>query len=326
MTFTKIKPKIETELRARIPDVKDFRGKLAKARATFVSRHIMRDFLFDDEARSLSGNKQKLRLRMYDNQRTVITWKSKKRGSSLYKEEYEHEVEIGDFETMMYILKQLGYRLIFRIDRRVELYRMRDVIIRLEFFPEMDDLVEIEGPHDQLEELIRELGLRRSDFHNKGQEHFFGAYEERTGRKPRLFYRKEGFSQSVGAIVLNSRNQALIVFQKKSQYWEFPKGREESGEQEFDTLKRELAEETGITRFCVKEGFREKMFFDFILDRDTIIHREVTYYLLQTSEEPRISPREHTAWKWVKLSVAKRYLKHPNQWRLIDRVKYYLAL
>lgn len=325
MTLAKLHPKIETELRARI-DSKDFHLKLAKARATFVSRHIMRDFLFDDVHGSLSRKKQKLRLRMYDNQRTVVTWKSKRRGASLYKEEYEHEVEIGDFETMMYIFRQLGFRQTFRIDRRVELYRIRDVLIRLEFFPEMDDLVEIEGPRDQLEDVIRALGMRRSDFNNKGQEYFFRAYEERTERKPRLFYRKEGFSQSVGAMVLNSRNQVLLVFQKKSQYWEFPKGREESGEQEFDTLKRELAEETGITRFRVKEGFREKMFFDFILDRDTLIHREVTYYLLETNQEPRISPREHTAWKWVKLSAAKRYLKHPNQWRLVDKVKYYLAL
>ncbi|MBI2426266.1 MAG: NUDIX domain-containing protein [Candidatus Kerfeldbacteria bacterium] len=315
---------IETELRARIDNVQEFRDRLKRARAHLVSMHIMRDFLFDTAEKTLTNRKQKLRLRIYDNSRTVMSWKEKKHGASQYKEEYEHEVEIGDFETMRRIFEGLGYGLVRRVDRRVEIYHWRHVIIRIEFFPAMDVLAEIEGPKAELEQVIRELGLTRSMFFGKGQEFFFEAYQKRTGQKPRTFYEKEGFSRSVGAVVLNERNHVLIVFQKKSQYWEFPKGKVDRGESDLETLRREIREETGITKYKLLPGFAQPMYFDFVLNSRTLVHREVTFYLLKTSQLPVIS-KEHTAMKWVKLAVVKRYLVHPNQRKLIDYLKYYLA-
>lgn len=125
-------------------------------------------------------------------------------------------------------------------------------------------------------------------------------------------------SKSVGAVVLNSRMQILLVFQKKNRYWEFPKGKVEAGEREMDTLQRELFEETGIRRFRLVQNFRKVMHYDFVF-KGKLIRRKVVYFLIRSNDRIRIS-KEHTRYMWVSLEAAKRKLKHENQMKLVEEV------
>ncbi|PIW36326.1 MAG: hypothetical protein COW24_05980 [Candidatus Kerfeldbacteria bacterium CG15_BIG_FIL_POST_REV_8_21_14_020_45_12] len=125
-------------------------------------------------------------------------------------------------------------------------------------------------------------------------------------------------SRSVGAVVLNSKYQVLLVFQKKNRYWEFPKGKIEAGERELDTLKREIFEETGIRRFRMVQGFRRVMYYDFRF-QGRVIQRKVVYFLIKTADKVEISA-EHSRFTWMSLQSAKKRLKHKNQISLLDDV------
>ncbi len=127
---------------------------------------------------------------------------------------------------------------------------------------------------------------------------------------------------SAGAIVLNKDQKVLIVFQNKNKYWEFPKGKQEKGETVWQTLKRELEEETGIKKFVRLKKFKAVVKYKFKFKKD-FISKEVIYFLLQTKEEVKLS-HEHKAFKWVTPRGAKRFFKHKNQKELVDKLIEYL--
>lgn len=126
-------------------------------------------------------------------------------------------------------------------------------------------------------------------------------------------------SKSVGAVVLNAYNHTLLVFQKKNRYWEFPKGKIEPAEREFDTLKREIFEETGISSFAVIPHFHKTMHYDFRY-HGRVIRRKVVYYLIKTHEKVRISS-EHLRYCWLPIEKAKVRVKHRNHVLLLEQVE-----
>lgn len=122
---------------------------------------------------------------------------------------------------------------------------------------------------------------------------------------------------------MNEKQQVLIVFQADNRYWEFPKGKVEDGENEIDTLKREVREETGITKFTMWPNFRQVVHYRFFPERTIMVSKAVVYYLLITEQAVRVST-EHLYYKWVSLRAAKKFLKHRNQLALLDKVKFAL--
>lgn len=125
-------------------------------------------------------------------------------------------------------------------------------------------------------------------------------------------------SKSVGAVVLNAQYKVLVIFQKKNRYWEFPKGKVEEGENEMQTLQREIFEETGIRHFKLSKTFRATMRYTFMFEGKRV-KRTVIYYLLQTSDPVHISD-EHTGYRWLSLRSAQKILKHANHKKILDEV------
>lgn len=137
---------------------------------------------------------------------------------------------------------------------------------------------------------------------------------------------KEIRSQSVGAIVLSPKlNKILIIYQAQQGYWVFPKGKIEPRESELDTLKRELKEEIGLTKFFLLPHFRESIYFDFQLNDQTVVHREIIYYLVRAGtmdlKLDKIESAEHC---WCDFQEVMRYLKYPNQQKLVHKMRVYL--
>lgn len=141
-------------------------------------------------------------------------------------------------------------------------------------------------------------------------------------RRPAPYPTSSIKQKSVGAIILNAKNEVLIMFSSKNKYWEFPKGKVEAGEKELDTLKREVEEETGIRRFRLHPGFRAYLKYTFRVGSQ-IIQKLVVYYLFKTGAAVQVSD-EHTEYKWVSLDEVDQHLRHVNQKKLVKRVREFL--
>src|SRR2546425_10777692 len=76
----------------------------------------------------------------------VLGWKGPvgKRDGYRHREEWESRVD--DPRAVLVVLRRLGYKIVLRIDRAVEQYRLGDATLRLEWYPAMDVLLEGEGP------------------------------------------------------------------------------------------------------------------------------------------------------------------------------------
>ena len=176
----------ELELKARVEDADALRKAIVSVGAELVYRGAMMDRRFDRRGR-LERRDQVVRLRVYhpaDRSREwgVLGWKGPVHRKGEYRAREEWESRVEDPKATLVVLRRLGYKIVLRIDRAVEQYRLGDATLRLEWYPAMDVLLEVEGaPHD-IERAITATGLPRGSFLPESLSYFTRAYEQRTGQ------------------------------------------------------------------------------------------------------------------------------------------------
>lgn len=179
----------EIELKARVDDPAALERAIAAAGAELVFRGEMIDRRYDRRGR-LQRRDEVLRLRVYRPDRGeefgVLGWKGPVSVRKGYKHREEHEVRVAQPETAQIILDRLGYDVVLRIDRTIAEYRLEGAVVRIEWYPAMDVLVEIEGDPETIERAVRASGLARARFLPKALPHFVRAFEKRTGQTARL--------------------------------------------------------------------------------------------------------------------------------------------
>jgi hypothetical protein len=140
-----------------------------------------------DRNRSLTRLDQLLRLREWTPAggagRAVVGWKGPATVSGEgYKHREEVEYDVNDIAAALAVFGALGYRLAQAIDRYVEVYELAGSHARLEWYPRLDVLLEVEGPPAGIERLIAASGLPRSAYLPDSLAAFAARYETRTGR------------------------------------------------------------------------------------------------------------------------------------------------
>lgn len=180
----------ELEVKARVDDADIVRRALLAAGAELVYRGAMRDRRFDRQGR-LEQRDEVVRLRVYQPadgspRWGVLGWKGPvgRRGEYRHREEWESRVD--DPKAALVVLRHLGYKIVWRVDRAVEQYRMGEATVRLEWYPAMDVLVEVEGSPAAIEQAIAATGMPRDAFLAESLPYFARAYEDRTGRAARI--------------------------------------------------------------------------------------------------------------------------------------------
>src|SRR2546422_9796242 len=93
-----------------------------------------------DRGRTLTKRDQVLRLREFrpaDGSPTygVLGWKGPPSQRGRYRHRAEAETRVAAPDCVVTILEQLGYAVSVRIDRRVEVYRLGQAVLRLEWDP-----------------------------------------------------------------------------------------------------------------------------------------------------------------------------------------------
>ena len=180
----------ELELKARVDDPAALERALHAAGAELVFRGEMTDRRYDRKGK-LEKRDEVLRLRVFTpadgaTPCGVLGWKGPVSVEGGYKHREEHETQVVDPENARTILERLGYEVVLRIDRTIAQYRLAGAAVRIEWYPAMDVLVEIEGEPDAIERAVAATGFARAQFLPEALPHFVGDYERRTGLTARL--------------------------------------------------------------------------------------------------------------------------------------------
>ena len=176
----------ELELKAVVTDPDALRRRLLAAGAVAGFRGRMSDRRYD-RLGELAGRDEVLRVRTYHHAggetESVLAWKGPTgRSPQGYKQREEVELAVrsgpGAAERL---LAALGYAPVHAIDREIEVHRLEGAVIRLERYPRMDLLLEIEGDPEAIERAVAATGLPREAFTADALAEFVRRFEERTG-------------------------------------------------------------------------------------------------------------------------------------------------
>lgn len=174
----------ELELKAVIPDPVALRARLLAAGAGERFRGRMSDRRYD-RAGELAARDEVLRVRTYGHAggraEAVLGWKGPTRLSAGgYKQ--REEIEIPVAVSPHALLTALGYEPVHATDRDVEVFDLGGATVRLERYPGMDPLLEVEGTPEAIERAIRATGIDRAAFTAEPLADFVRRFEARTGR------------------------------------------------------------------------------------------------------------------------------------------------
>jgi len=174
-----------------VADPNAVRIRLMAAGARLGFHGLMSDVRYDRNGELLARD-EVLRVRVFKDEtgaaETILGWKGPVRISADgYKARPELEYDIrprtGAPEEFLHAL---GYQRIYAIDRYVEYYHLGTADVRLEWYPRMDVLIEVEGDAPGIEAGLRAVGIPRADFTAESLSSFATRYAERTGRPPVL--------------------------------------------------------------------------------------------------------------------------------------------
>ncbi len=177
---------IERELKAVVADPDRMRGALDASGAVRGFTGWMADRRYDRDG-ELAGRDEVLRIRTMRHASdgsvsSRLGWKGPVRIEDGYKLRAEHELGTPDAAEAEAIVAALGYREVHAIDRFVEYYEAAGAVVRLEWYPRMDVLVEVEGSADAIEQAVALLQLPRSAYSADALAVFVQRYQARTGR------------------------------------------------------------------------------------------------------------------------------------------------
>ncbi|MFM9014274.1 MAG: class IV adenylate cyclase, partial [Gemmatimonadota bacterium] len=177
------------ELKGILPDPEATVAALEQAGATLLYRGRLEDRRFDTPERSLALRDRVLGLRTYrtaDRVEGHLDWKGPTQYVDGYKVRDEETTTLGAPAALAIMLEQLGYVVTREIDREIAQYRVAGAVVRIERYPRLDVLAEVEGEPAAIEAAIHLLGVPRAAFTTGRLPDFVRAFEARTGQRAAL--------------------------------------------------------------------------------------------------------------------------------------------
>ena len=129
---------------------------------------------------------------------------------------------------------------------------------------------------------------------------------------------------SCGFILMNY--DSILLLQYPQGHWSFPKGHiEEDDKDHFATAKRELLEETGISKVSIIDGWKSRTEYTFF-SKGSPTTKQVFWYLANTDELKVKLSHEHTNYMWVNFDEASEQLTFDQEVNLLNSAKDFLNL
>lgn len=134
--------------------------------------------------------------------------------------------------------------------------------------------------------------------------------------------------RSAGAVIFRREKKKtlfLILCYKRNKkiWWDFPRGQIEKGENEIETAKREIAEETGIKDLNFLDGFKEKYKY-FFKEGNELVFKENTIFLAETKTKRIKLSFEHYDYCWLPYEKALEKLTYKNSKEILEKANHFL--
>jgi len=148
-----------------------------------------------------------------------------------------------------------------------------------------------------------------------------------------LQIRKRDYEESVGAVISYAPRQFMfrtslsrpqcksrqfLLMKSPRGDWNFVKGHRENGETDYQTLRREIQEETGIRRFAVLNYLGDVNYT--FLKKDTEIEKVVKFYHVITFNSQITISQEHVDYAWLRYKQAKALLTFWQSKDILEKV------
>ncbi|MEM4311801.1 MAG: NUDIX domain-containing protein [Nitrososphaerales archaeon] len=120
--------------------------------------------------------------------------------------------------------------------------------------------------------------------------------------------------KSAGTILFSLQNSKplYLTLHYVSGHWDFPKGNIEEGEEEKETVVREVKEETGIDKISFVEKFRKVIGYYYKRNEETLVRKQVIFYLAFTPMREVKLSFEHIGYQWLEYDKALKRLTFKN--------------
>ncbi|MGP8125044.1 MAG: bis(5'-nucleosyl)-tetraphosphatase [Nitrososphaerales archaeon] len=132
--------------------------------------------------------------------------------------------------------------------------------------------------------------------------------------------------RSAGAVVFRTpkRGTRLFVLLLNAGRWDFPKGNRENGENELQTVIREVGEETGLKGITLVPGFRKVIEY-FYRREGKNIHKQVVYLLAEADDDNVKISFEHQGYGWFPYTEAVVRASYDNSKKLLAEAEAFLS-
>ena len=134
------------------------------------------------------------------------------------------------------------------------------------------------------------------------------------------------YDQRSAGFILCKKNgeRKYLLLLHGNDYWNFPKGKLESGESNLEAALRELEEETGITKIEIVDGFTFR--YDYSFNAGSLrIKKLVKMFLAYYLGGDVVISDEHKRFKWSTFDEAIAILKFENIKRQLREAESFLA-
>lgn len=133
--------------------------------------------------------------------------------------------------------------------------------------------------------------------------------------------------KSAGAVVFKKEDgkilYLLLEYKHKREYYGFPRGNVEEGEDEKETARREIKEETNLDVEFI-DGFREATNWFYRRESD-VVSKKVIFFLAEAkSSDVKIS-EEHIGYKWLPFEKAIDVLNFENSKGILRKAEDFLS-
>lgn len=126
------------------------------------------------------------------------------------------------------------------------------------------------------------------------------------------------YRPSSSSFISSTNSEQFLLLKSPKGDWNFVKGHREKEETDYETLKREILEETGITNYNI-QSYLDKIKYKFKKDRIEV-EKEVKFYYATTSTSNILLSEEHIDFIWLRYEQAKRLLTFYESKRILEKV------